>query len=656
MQPEEVLFREGDRDCQFFVVLAGMVASVEGYGTAEESVISVHGRGRFLGELSLLTGEGSYYTAVAAEEGEVLAVPAGRLRELVACDQGIGDLILRAYLIRRSILIGLGAGLRIIGSRYSPDARRVRDFAARNRLPYRWLDLDGDPGAEALLARFGVAPQDTPIVILHGRMLRNPGNAELAAAAGLPAPTASPARCDLLVVGSGPGGMSAAVYGASEGLRTMVLECTATGGQAGTSSRIENYLGFPSGISGAELAERAMLQARKFGAEFVVPAEAVSIEEDGGQYLVRLTDGSPVTATSVVIATGARYRRLDVPRLDHFEKTSVYYAASQAEALLCAGDPVAIVGGGNSAGQAAVFLSRHAAQVTLIAREHDLSEYMSRYLIDQLDRIPNVQVMLVDRGAGAARRPGPGGGGRGGRPDRRAERAAGPRAVRLHRRQALQRLARRPGRPGRPRLRPDRPGHGELRAGDEPAGHLRRGRRAQRLGQAGRHGGRRGRDGHQARLRKNPAGIAGRRIPGRRGTMTHATWPDGADVLARASRHWGWMMTFGVISLLAGVAVLAWPGRTLIVVAVLFGIQLVVTGIFRFVAAFASEDLTGGTRVLLAVLGVLSLIIGLYAVRHVLVTLLALALLLGIYWIVNGAVELFMALSARGVPGAAGPG
>jgi thioredoxin reductase (NADPH) len=188
--------------------------------------------------------------------------------------------------------------------------------------------------------------------------------------------------------------MSAAVYGASEGLRTMVLECTAAGGQAGTSSRIENYLGFPSGISGAELAERAMLQARKFGAEFVVPAEAASIEKDGGQYLVRLTDGSPVTATSVVIATGARYRRLDVPRLDQFEKTSVYYAASQAEALLCAGDPVAIVGGGNSAGQAAVFLSRHAAQVALIAREHDLSEYMSRYLIDQLDRIPNVRIML----------------------------------------------------------------------------------------------------------------------------------------------------------------------------------------------------------------------------------------------------------------------
>ena len=393
-----------------------------------------------------------------------------------------------------------------------------------------------------------------------------------------------------------------------------------------------------------------MLQARKFGAEFVVPAEAASIEEDGGQYLVRLTDGSPVTATSVVIATGARYRRLDVPRLDHFEKTSVYYAASQAEALLCAGDPVAIVGGGNSAGQAAVFLSGHAAQVTLIAREHDLSEYMSRYLIDQLDRIPNVRVML------------------------------GTEVRELLGDQALEAVAVADGRTGGRSVLParalfvfigvrpctgwlgglvDLDGDGFVRTGQDTgrsaletaAGHLRRGRRAQRLGQAGCHGGRRGRDGHQARLRKNPAGIAGRRIPGRRGTMTHATWPDGADVLARASRHWGWMMAFGVISLLAGVAVLAWPGRTLIVVAVLFGIQLVVTGIFRFVAAFASEDLTGGTRVLLAVLGVLSLIIGLYAVRHVLVTLLALALLLGIYWIVNGAVELFMALSARGVPG-----
>jgi thioredoxin reductase (NADPH) len=196
------------------------------------------------------------------------------------------------------------------------------------------------------------------------------------------------------VVGSGPAGLSAAVYGASEGLETVVLDGTAAGGQAGTTSRIENYLGFPSGISGAELAERAVLQARKFGAHFAVPAEATSIRADDESYTVQLDDGTSITATSVVLATGARYRRLPIPRLDYFEQMSVYYAASQAEAQFCAGDPVAIVGGGNSAGQAAVFLSRYAEQVTLVVREHDLGEYMSRYLIDQVRRIPNVRILL----------------------------------------------------------------------------------------------------------------------------------------------------------------------------------------------------------------------------------------------------------------------
>jgi thioredoxin reductase (NADPH) len=391
--PGEVLFAAGDRDCDFFVMVAGKVASVEGHGTPEERVIAVHGHGRFLGELSLLTGEGSYYSAVAVDAGEVLAVPAGRLRELVARDPTFGDLILRAYLLRRSILIGLGVGLRIVGSKYSPDTRRVRDFAARNRLPYRWLDLEADPSAEAVAAQFGVTPQDTPVVIVHGRLLRNPSNAELAAAIGLPAPSEPQASCDMLVVGSGPAGLSAAVYGASEGMRVIVLDATAAGGQAGTSSRIENYLGFPSGISGAELAERALLQAQKFGARFAVPAEATSIEQDDGHYRVRLGDGTSLTSALVVLATGVRYRRLDVPRADYFEKMSIYYAASQAEALVCAGDPVAIVGGGNSAGQAAVFLSAHATEVTLIVREGDLGEHMSRYLVDRIARIPNVHVM-----------------------------------------------------------------------------------------------------------------------------------------------------------------------------------------------------------------------------------------------------------------------
>ena len=394
VQPDEVLFREGERDCDFFAVLAGTVAVVEGRGTPEERVISVHGHGRFLGELSLLTGEGSFYAAVATSAGEVLAVPVDRLRELVARDPALGDLILSACLIRRSILIGLGAGLRIVGSRYSPDARRLRDFAARNRIPSRWLDLETDPGVEAPLSQLGVAPSDTPIVIVHGRLLRNPSNAELAAAIGLPAPTAPSASCDLLVVGAGPAGFSAAVYGASEGMETVVLDGTATGGQAGTSSRIENYLGFPSGISGAELADRAVIQARKFGARFEVPATATSIGRNDDQYTVRLDDAPPVTARSVVIATGATYRRLDVPRLEHFEQMSIYYAATQAEALLCREDPIAIVGGGNSAGQAAVFLSRYAARVTLIVRARDLRENMSRYLIDQIGQIANVDVLL----------------------------------------------------------------------------------------------------------------------------------------------------------------------------------------------------------------------------------------------------------------------
>jgi thioredoxin reductase (NADPH) len=394
VQPEEILFREGERDCDFFVILAGKVAVVEGRGTPEERLIGIHGRGRFLGELGLLTDEGSFYSAIAVEAGEVLAVPVARLKEIIARDSALGDLIVRAYLARRAILIDLGAGLRIIGSRYSPDTRRVREFAARNRVPHRWLDLETDPAAETLLAQAGVAPEDTPIVIVHGRLLRNPSNAELAAAIGLPVPATSPAGSDLVVVGAGPAGLSAAVYGASEGLRVLVLDGTATGGQAGTTSRIENYLGFPAGISGAELAERAMLQARKFGAQFAVPAEAGSVRQDDGQYVVKLDDGTSVTAAAVVAASGARYRRLEVPRADYFERMSIYYAASQAEALMCRGDPVVIVGGGNSAGQAAVFLSRHACRVTVVVREPDLSEYMSRYLIDQVERIANVDIML----------------------------------------------------------------------------------------------------------------------------------------------------------------------------------------------------------------------------------------------------------------------
>jgi thioredoxin reductase (NADPH) len=355
----------------------------------------VHGAGRFLGELNLLTGQAVFLTAVVGEPGEVLAVPAARLRELVAHDPAVGDLILRACLIRRTIMIGLGTGFRLIGSRFSPDTRRLREFAARNRLPHRWIDLERDKGAETLLRRLGVGPEDTPVVILHGhQVLRNPSNADLARALGLPVPSAGEDACDLIIVGAGPAGLAASVYGASEGLRTIVLEAVATGGQAGTSSRIENYLGFPSGISGSELADRAVIQAEKFGAHINVPAEAAALEHREGLHVVRLSEGTTITGHTVVIATGARYRRLPVPRLEEFEGVSVYYAATLMEAQFCQGDPVAIVGGGNSAGQATVFMAEHTARVRLLVRSDDLAKSMSRYLVDEIEHNPRVEVLL----------------------------------------------------------------------------------------------------------------------------------------------------------------------------------------------------------------------------------------------------------------------
>jgi thioredoxin reductase (NADPH) len=389
----EVLYREGDPTCDFVVILSGKVKIVEGFGSDAERVISVHGPGRFLGELNLLTGQTVFVTAVVAEPGEVLAVPVDRLREVVTRKPGIGDLILRAYLLRRSWLIGLGTGLKIIGSRYSPDTRRIRQFAARNRVPHRWLDLERDPAAEALLRTLGIRPEETPVVILgNNRLLRNPSNAELARVIGLSPRVVRPGVCDLLVIGAGPAGLAAGVYGASEGLATIVLDSTATGGQAGMSPRIENYLGFPSGISGSELAERAVIQANKFGAQISVPVEATGLGSRDGYHLIHLDDGTTIASPAVLIATGAHYRRLDVPGLEHIEGISVHYAATETELQVCRGDPVAVVGGGNSAGQAAVSLSAAATKVHLLLRHADLGRDMSRYLVEQIEQNPNIEV------------------------------------------------------------------------------------------------------------------------------------------------------------------------------------------------------------------------------------------------------------------------
>ena len=393
VQPGEVLFREADEGYDFFVVEEGAVAIVHGYGE-EDRVIAVHGEGRFLGELNLLTGQAVYLTAVVRDPGSVIQVSRERLREIVNQDPGLSDVILRAFLERRSILMDLGTGLRLVGTRGSTDSRRLREFLARNRVPYSWIDTDEDPAAEALLVGLGVADQELPVVLGRGgRVLRNPTNGALASCIGLTATGAPPALCDVIVIGAGPAGLAAAVYGASEGLDTQALDAVALGGQASTSSRIENYLGFPAGISGSELAERAAMQARKFGARLVVPGQAVGLEPEDGHYRIDLAEGQPVRGRTLIVATGARYRRLDVPRLDAYEGVGVYYAATQAEAQLCYGDPVLIVGGGNSAGQAAVFLSKKAADCNILIRGGDLAKSMSHYLVDQIEHDETLGVM-----------------------------------------------------------------------------------------------------------------------------------------------------------------------------------------------------------------------------------------------------------------------
>jgi thioredoxin reductase (NADPH) len=390
----EVLLREGERSSEFFVLLSGQVVVLEDYG-GENRVLRVHGPGRFLGELSVLTGQVEFVTTVVRVPGEVLAIPAEKLRVVVTHDPMLGDEILRAYLIRRSLLIDSGAGVRIIGSGHSADTRRVRSFVARNRLPHRFVDLDRDHAAEAMLRELGVGPDETPVVICgRNKLLRNPSNAELAEALGLAAARHIEAMVDLLVVGAGPAGLAAAVYGASEGLNTVVLDAVATGGQAARSSRIENYLGFPSGISGSDLAERAAIQAAKFGAELLVPVEGTALRRLQDHLEITRPDEESLKARTVVVATGVHYRRLEVPGIDRVEMASVYYAATLVEAQLCGRDPVAIVGGGNSAGQAAVFLAQHVPEVWLITLEDDLGANMSSYLVEEIEQSPQVRTLL----------------------------------------------------------------------------------------------------------------------------------------------------------------------------------------------------------------------------------------------------------------------
>ena len=337
----EVLYHGQDATSALYVILEGRIRIIYDYGGPHEHDIVEYGPGVFVGEYNLLTGQAAYGSAVTVAPARLIEVQPGRLRELMAGEETLSELVLRALLRRRAFMISLRMGVSIIGSGYSADARRLLEFTARNQIPRSWVDVEHDPGADAMLRDLGVAPDQTPVVIWGARMLKNPSNAELARVLGF-APAPEPARVvDLLIVGAGPAGLAASVYSASEGLSALTVESVAVGGQAGTSTRIENYLGFPAGLSGADLAARAALQAAKFGAQISAPASATGLQPGQGLTVVHLSDGTQVGARAVVIATGARYRRLDLPGLADLEGTGVYYAATPEEASRHVGDAVA---------------------------------------------------------------------------------------------------------------------------------------------------------------------------------------------------------------------------------------------------------------------------------------------------------------------------
>ncbi len=390
----QVLFRAGDTTNPFLVVLQGEVHVIDDFA-GEVRVVGVFAAGMFLGDLHMLTDQGVPLSAVVSVGGKVLAVPRERLKKVVTEEFDLSNLILDTFLARRSFLMKTGVGLRIIGSRHSRDATRLREFATRNRLPHVWVELEEDRDkAEALLERFGAKASETPVAIWQGKdVLKNPTNPELARTMGIKVDLPRERTYDLVVVGAGPAGFGAAVYGASEGLSTLALESVALGGQAGTSSRIENYLGFPVGLSGFELAIRALAQADKFGAQTAVPEEAITLTRENGLYRIRLVEGREILARSVIAATGARYQRVDVPGLERYEGISVHYAATEAEAQRFEGEEVVIVGGGNSAGQAAVFLSGRMRRVYLLIRGGDLNKGMSKYLVDRVGAHENIELL-----------------------------------------------------------------------------------------------------------------------------------------------------------------------------------------------------------------------------------------------------------------------
>ena len=390
----QTLFTVGDRDFNFFIVKSGEVEIVDHSGD-EPRILTIHHQGQFTGDISHLTGTPRVVSAIARGDGELYEISGEALRRVLNQCPALSDIILQAFIARRQLMRESPdfTGLRVIGSRYSADTFRVRDFLAKNRVLFTWVDVETDPQVDQLLKQFGVTETDTPVVACsHRLLLRNPSNRQLADAIGLHQPLEQ-TLYDLVVVGAGPAGLAAAVYGASEGLRTVVLERTAPGGQAGGSMRIENYLGFPTGLTGSELTDRATLQAAKFGARLSVPTAVTHLAFEATYPIVYLDGGETVTTRCLLIATGTDYRRLNAEGCEQFEGTGVYYAATPNEARLCRGAQVMVVGGGNSAGQAAVFLAEHARQVLVLIRGDNLYKNMSSYLARRIEQTANIELL-----------------------------------------------------------------------------------------------------------------------------------------------------------------------------------------------------------------------------------------------------------------------
>ena len=390
----EVLVEAGLQNSKFFIVRTGLLQIVRKVGASEDFVASI-GPGQFTGESSLLTGRRGLVQIRVYEAGTVIELERDQLLTLVQTDSQLSEVIMRAFILRRVELIARGYGDAVLlGSMHSPGTLRIKEFLTRNNHPYSYVDLDRDAGVQELLDRFQVSPEEVPVVICRGELvLRNPSNEQLAGCLGFNETIDRTRLRDVVVIGAGPAGLAAAVYGASEGLDVLVLESDAPGGQAGASSKIENYLGFPTGVSGQELAGRAYSQAHKFGAQIMIAKSAARLTCDRKPYTIDIQDGPPVPARSIIIATGAQYRRLPLDNLERFEGNGVYYWATFVESQLCRDDEVIVVGGGNSAGQAAVFLAQTSKRVYLLVRSSGLADTMSRYLIRRIEDTPAIHLL-----------------------------------------------------------------------------------------------------------------------------------------------------------------------------------------------------------------------------------------------------------------------